>query len=406
MSTGAPASEVRVHAYRWIVLAVWMLCNTVLIGLWICYAPVASQAAGLWGVSEVQVGLLAMTFMYVYLVTSLPASWALGRFGVRRSVGTAMLVMGVAAGLRGAFALDYAIVLGATVALAAVQPFIVNATPLMVSRWFPAHERATVLGIAFVAPVTGAALGSGLTPLLVQGLGFVPTFRAYAVAAALVAALFVVFVRERPPTPAGDEARLSITQGFGLVLRNPGFYALAAAYFLAFAIWDGIATWVEGVTRSQGLSGTQVGLIGGLLSFSGAAGSLILPRLSDRLGRRRLVLIGGLWLSLPGLLGLAFLRGFGPIAAATAWMGVLLIGCIPLITQFTVEICYPAPEAATTGVLMIASQGSVLAIAAMGWSYERLGSFAPSLVALATLVLVLSLVLLRVHEPPAVRRPG
>jgi FLVCR family MFS transporter 7 len=404
MSNATPAAEVRVYAYRWIVLAVWMLCNTVLIGLWICYAPVASRAAGLWGVSEVQVGLLAMTFMYVYLAVSLPASWALGRFGVRRAVGTAMLVMGVAAGLRGACALEYATVLGATVALAAVQPFIVNATPLMVSRWFPAHERATVLGIAFVAPVSGAALGSGLTPLLVQDLGFVPTFRAYAAAAALAAALFVAFVRERPPTAAGAEARLSIAQGFGLVLRNRGFYALAAVYFLAFAIWDGIATWVEGVTRSQGLSGTQVGLIGGLLSVSGAAGSLILPRLSDRLGRRRRVLVAGLWLSLPGLLGLAFLRGFGPIAAATAWLGVLLIGCIPLITQFTVEICYPAPEAATTGVLMIASQASVVAIAAMGWSYERLGSFTPSLVALALLVLCLSLGLLRLREPSSVPR--
>ena len=120
----------------------------------------------------------------------------------------------------------------ATVALAAVQPFIVNATPLMVSRWFPAHERATVLGVAFVAPVTGAALGSGLTPVLVESLGFAPTYRVYAVAAALVTALFVLLIRERPLTPAGDEARLSIAQGFSLVLRKPGFYALAAAYFL------------------------------------------------------------------------------------------------------------------------------------------------------------------------------
>ena len=114
------------------------------------------------------------------------------------------------------------------------------------------------------------------------------------------------------------------------------------------------------------------------------------------------MLIAGLWLSLPGLLGLAFLRGFGLIAAATVWMGVLLIGCIPLITQFTVEICYPAPEAATTGVLMIASQGSVLAIAAMGWSYERQGTFAPSLVTLAALVVILGLALLRLREPSAV----
>jgi MFS family permease len=401
-----PVSEVRGLRYRWVVLAVWMACNAVLISLWICYAPVASMAAGIWGVSELQVGLLAMTFMYVYLATSLPTSWAIGRFGLRRSVGAAVVVMGVAAAVRGAFALNYGIVLAATVGLAAVQPFLVNATTLMVARWFPARERATVVGLAFVAPVAGAALGSGLTPVLVQSLGFVPTYRTYAVAAVVVAALFLALVREGPLTPAAGDAGLTIGEGFRLVLRKPGFYALAATYFLAFAIWDGIATWVEGVTRSQGLSGPQIGIIGGLLSVSGAIGSLILPRLSDRLGRRRLVLMAGLWLSLPGLLGMAYLRGFGPIAASTVWLGLLLIGSIPLITQFTVEVCYPAPEPASTGVLMIASQGSVLAITAMGWSYERLGTFAPSLVTLAALLLIVSLVLLRIRDLAPLRPAG
>ena len=51
-----------------------MAVDTVLPGLWICCALVASRVASRWGVSEVQVGLLAMTFMYVYLVTSLPTS--------------------------------------------------------------------------------------------------------------------------------------------------------------------------------------------------------------------------------------------------------------------------------------------------------------------------------------------
>jgi len=50
-----------------------MAVDTVLPGLWILCAPVASRAASLWEVSEVQVGLLAVIFMSVYLVTSLPA---------------------------------------------------------------------------------------------------------------------------------------------------------------------------------------------------------------------------------------------------------------------------------------------------------------------------------------------
>ena len=76
-------------------------------------------------------------------------------------MGVAAVVMGVAAVLRGDYALDYPIVLAATVGLAIVQPFVVNASTKLVARWFPAPERANVLGGSFVAPVMGVALGSG-----------------------------------------------------------------------------------------------------------------------------------------------------------------------------------------------------------------------------------------------------
>jgi len=406
MQATAPAGEVRVYGFRWVVLGVWMLCSTILTGLWICYAPVASRAAALWGVSEVQVGLLAMTFMYIYVPTSLPASWALERFGYRRSVSLAVVVMALAAVVRGAFALNYTLVLVGTVALAATQPLVVNASTKLVARWFPARERATVVGLAFVAPVLGGALGSGLTPVLVESLGFAPTYRAYAIAAVIAASLFLVFSREQPPTPAGFEPRIAIGKGFGVVLRKPEFYLLGAAFFLAFAIWDGVATWVEGITRARGFGPAQVGAIGGLLSLAGILGALFLPWLSDRLQRRRAVLIGALVLCLPGLVGLTLLGTFGLVAAATVWLGMFIVGCVPLISQYAVELCYPAPEPASTGVLMIASQGSVLAITLMGLSYSRLGSFTPSLLTLALLVLVVSLVLLRVRESPAVQRTG
>ncbi len=406
MHVATPVGEVRVYGYRWVALGVWMLCNTLLPGLWICYAPVASRAAALWGVSEVQVGLLAMTFMYVYVPISLPASWALERFGYRRSVGFAVVVMALAAVVRGVFALDYALVLAGTVALAAIQPLVVNASTKLVARWFPARERATVVGLAFVAPVLGVALGSGLTPILVESLGFAPTYRAYAVAAIIAAVLFLIFSREQPPTPAGFEPRVTIGEGFGVVLRKPEFYLLGAAFFLAFAIWDGVATWVEGITRARGFSPAQVGAIGGLLSLAGILGALFLPWLSDRLQRRRAVLIAALLLCLPGLAGLTLLGGFGLVAAATLWLGVFIVGVVPLISQYAVELCYPAPEPASTGVLMIASQGSVLAITLMGWSYARLGSFTPALLTLCALVLIVSFVLLRVRESPAVHRSG
>jgi hypothetical protein len=157
MMSSTSTGEVRGCRYRWIVLGARMTVDTILPGLWIGCAPVAS----LWGMSEVQVGRWAMTFMYVYLVTSLPASWAPERFGFHTGVGVAAVVMGVAAVLRRAYALAYPIVLAATFGLVVTQPFVVNASTKLVARWFPTHERSTVLGVSFESPVMRVALGSG-----------------------------------------------------------------------------------------------------------------------------------------------------------------------------------------------------------------------------------------------------
>jgi hypothetical protein len=80
-------NTVKTYGYRWVVLAVWMFVNILMQALWICYSPVSSQAAQMWGVSEFWVGFLAMSFMYVYIVMSLPASWVIEKYGFTFAVG-------------------------------------------------------------------------------------------------------------------------------------------------------------------------------------------------------------------------------------------------------------------------------------------------------------------------------
>jgi hypothetical protein len=83
---GANADEVRPYGYRWVLLLALMFINVTIQILWICFAPVAGQAATYYGVSELQVGLLAMVFMIVYIPVSIPASWAIDTFGPRMAM--------------------------------------------------------------------------------------------------------------------------------------------------------------------------------------------------------------------------------------------------------------------------------------------------------------------------------
>jgi len=399
-------AAVKAYGYRWVVLAVWMFTNILMQALWICYSPVSSQAAKLWGVSEFWVGFLAMSFMYVYIAMSLPASWFIEKYGFSFAVGLSGVVMGVAALVKGIFSLNYTVVLVCQVAIAIVQPLMVNSGTKFAAKWFPIQERATIVGIGSLGPFIGQAFGLMATPFMVQAYGFATTFLVYGVAAAVSAVLFIIFTRENPPTPAGYEERIPMTAGLKLVLTKLDFYLLGLAFFVVFAIWQGVPTWIEGITRERGLTTTQAGTVGGVLMIAGVVGALLIPAISDRLRKRKPVLIAALLLSLPGMLGLTFLNGFVLVTISAIWLGILLVGAIPLVLQYAVEACYPAPEPASSGLLMIASQASVVAITIMGWSFTKTGSFTSSLVGVTVLLLISALALFKMRESAIIKQTG
>ena len=397
-------AKVKAYGYRWVILAVWMFTNIVMQALWICYSPVASQAAKLWGVSEFWVGFLAMSFMYVYIAMSLPASWLIEKYGFGFAVGLSGVVMGIAALVKGFFSLNFTVVLICQVAIAIVQPLMVNSGTKFAAKWFPIQERATMVGVGSLGPFIGQAIGLMATPFMVQAYGFSTTFLIYGVAAAVSAVLFIIFTRENPPTPAGYEERVEMTAGLKVVLTKLDFYLLALAFFVVFAVWQGVPTWIEQIAGERGLSATEAGTVGAVLMIAGVVGALLIPAISDRLRKRKPVLILALLLSVPGVLGLTFLRGFVPVTIACIWLGILLVGAIPLVLQYAVELCYPAPEPASSGLLMIASQASVVAITIMGWAYTKTGSFTSSLVGVTALLLISALVLFKIKESTIIKK--
>ena len=67
----------KVYGYRWIVLLAFMFVVAINQLLWITFAPITSSAATYYRVSDLSIGLLSMSFMIVYIVISIPASWVI-----------------------------------------------------------------------------------------------------------------------------------------------------------------------------------------------------------------------------------------------------------------------------------------------------------------------------------------
>ena len=376
-------TEVKVYGYRWVVLLVYMFVSLIMQVYWIAYAPITGEAATHFGVTDLQIGILAMSFMYIYIPLAIPASWAIDTWGFKKAVGLGAVLMGVCGLLRGIFTDNYTLTLIFTIGIAIAQPLFLNAGTKVAALWFPIEERATVIGFGSVAPFLGIVIGQMLTPQLVVNYSFSTAHLIYGVVGAVSAVVFLIFARDKPPTPAGYEERVLMFDGLKHMLKLRDFYFLAAVAFITGAIFNGVSTWVEVIVRPKGLDIEQAGIIGGLLLLGGIVGVFVLPPISDRLHKRKVIFLIGLVAAIPFLIGLALFTSYTPLIVTTALLGFFMMGAAPVSAQYATEKCYPAPEATSAGLLTLAGQLSVVAISAMGWSNEQFGSFTPSLLILA-----------------------
>jgi len=158
--------SVKVYGYRWVVLLAFMFVVAINQLLWITFAPITTDAAHFYGVSDLSIGLLSMSFMIVFIIVSIPASWVIDTYGIRVGVGIGAVLTGIFGLLRGLAAPNYSLVFISQIIIAIGQPFILNAITTVAARWFPIKERATASGLGSLAMYVGIFLGLTLTPYL------------------------------------------------------------------------------------------------------------------------------------------------------------------------------------------------------------------------------------------------
>ena len=382
------AQGIKVYGYRWVVLATYAFICLMMQVFWICYAPINKTAAASLGVSDDAIGLLAMIFMYIYIPLAMPASWAIDTWGFKKSVSLGAIMMAVFGLLRGMFTQDYTWALIMTIGIAVAQPLFLNSGTKMAANWFRLEERATIVGLGGMATLLGIVIGQIATPFMVEAWGLSRAMLIYGIVGAGSALLFVALGRDHPPTPAGHEEKALMLDGLKHIFSMRDFYMLAFVVFVVNAVFNGILTWVEVMVRPRGLDISEAGLIGGLLMIGGMIGFLVFSSTSDRLRKRKPVIMVGALLSIPFLVLMAYVNGFGPLAAVTFLLGLTIMGIYPVGLQYATEICYPAPEGTSMGVFTLAGQISVVAVGAMEWSNKVYGSFTPSLLVFAASMLI------------------
>jgi len=392
----------RLYGYRWVVLAVFMFINLTIQMLWITYAPITGPAAKFYGVSDLQIGLLAMSFMIAFIPLSIPVSWVIDTYGFRLAVSIGAVLMGIFGLLRGLAGANYNLVLWSTIGIAAAQPFLLNAWTKVPANWFAVEERATAVGLVTLANLVGTALGMVLTPVLTETISIPTVQLIYGGLAAISAALFVLLARETPPTPPcppGGEVRALMLDGLKHALRVKSFWLYLFVSFIGLGIFNGITTWVENIIRPRGFTPTDAGTLGALMLAGGVLGAVAIPPFSDKHHKRQPYILLGLILAIPGLIGIAFATSPWLLFLSAFAMGFFLISTSPIGMQYAAEVTHPTPEGTSNGLIQLFGQASVVFVYIMEALKTSDGSFTPALL-LAIGLLILSAVIVTQMKDP------
>lgn len=270
-------------------------------------ASIAGELARAFSASGVELGGLAATYFYVYTAMQVPTGVLVDTLGVRAIVagggviaGVGSLVFGTADTLGVAAAGRLLVGLGVSVMFVAMLK--INAV------WFHDRHFGTLTGLTVLLGNLGAVLAAAPLVWLLALATWREVFVAIGFFSLALGAATWFFVRNHPgevglPSPRELDGhaphaphRGRWTEGLAEVLRNRATWAgfwpslgVGGTLFAFAGLWAvPYLEQVHGMTRAQAADHTALMLAG----F--AVGSFLLGALSDRLGRRRPVMLAGL----------------------------------------------------------------------------------------------------------------
>lgn len=335
--------------------------------------PIITTDLGLTGVAE---GLLIASYPLAIALFSIPVGILEDRFGARRIVTIGLTVICLFSLLKAVvpdftwlFTLNFLTGVGMT--------FLIPTMPKVVGLWFP-RER---FGFTFGMNVAGFGLGSALIGnWLLPALGdWRLCFLTVGVIVALMDAVWWLLTQEnKSRIYKGQGALKPVSMGEGLakVIRVKGLWLALSMYFCSVGGFLGLTGFLPHMLVSEGMSHGVAALSVSAVAGSRVIGNIVIPSLSDRLGRRKpfIISFASLAMFLTYILGIS--------KGVALWPSLILLGFIlggaSLIPVLPLEMKGIGTKLAGTASGMIFSSsnagGFIIPVIA-GYIIEFYGSF-------------------------------
>jgi MFS family permease len=359
--------EYRSYRYRWVVLAVYMYIAALTQLYWLNFAAIDTFMEGPpfgWPASTVM--WFTLVFPLVQVVLSMPAGMLIDKKGFRYGVSIGALFTGVFAMLRLVNTDSFTVLLISQIGIAIGQPFVLNGITKLVATWFPQKEEATAVGLGSLALLVGMMVVLGVTPALVQYLGFKTMLLIYGALGLLGILLFFSLVKPHPATPPREiEAEQEITgwQGIRHILKMRDFVILGFVALIGIGVFNGLATWLEKILNElHQIPMTDAGIIAAILILSGIIGCIVIPLISDKIMRRKPFLLLASAVGTVSIIALMMVKGYAANMVNGIFLGFFLISALPIMLTMSAEITGARFAGISVGYLQLLGNAAAVAI--------------------------------------------
>jgi sugar phosphate permease len=376
----------RVRRLRWTAFTLVVLAYMLAFFHRVAPAAIASDLQQAFAASAAELGGLAATYFYVYTLMQIPTGILVDTLGPRRVVAFGGIVAGIGSLLFGSAGTLAEAALGRLlVGLGVSVPFI--ALLKLNAAWFHDRHFGTAVGLTLLLGNIGSVLAAAPLAWALQFTSWRTVFVALGGASFALAAFTWLFVRNHP----GEAGLPSLRElegeaahprheghwhdGLVKVLRNrltwPSFWVNLGfgGSFLGFAGLWAVPFLGNAYGMDRGVATRHTSLL--LAGF--AVGALAVGALSDRLGRRRPVLLATALIYLLSWLPLVLAL---PLAPAAGYALFLLMGlsaasftlswaCVKEVNPHALSGI--ATSVANTGVFL----GTGILQPLVGWTIDR-----------------------------------